>query len=138
MAVLACAFDLYSKPDALRRPRIQSARLKLLQFVAIRPWLLPVLRHWGAARADMQQSMLADQMARRGFIGDTVFDRVVEYLVARQILSKGNSYISLGGNGESFRQIPSVVKRENLFSSERNALAEMEEIRITNSMLEGW
>ena len=50
VVVNACAFELHGRPDTLNRKRIATNKLKLLQFVAIRPWLVPVIREWSASR----------------------------------------------------------------------------------------
>jgi hypothetical protein len=50
MFVVAAAFVMHAKGVDPFGSRIQAARLRLLQFVAIRPWLLPVIESWSAAR----------------------------------------------------------------------------------------
>jgi hypothetical protein len=138
IAILACAFQMHAKPDVLNTPRVHTTKLKLLQFVAIRPWLAPAVAEWAQAGGDTQLSMLATQRGRRGFLGDTMYDRTVEYLVARQILVQTRNHLSLGPRGETLKDISTAVEKDSLFVSEREALAKMTGIRITNEMLEGW
>src|SRR4051812_27206986 len=58
--IVASAFQLHAKADQYStRPRLQSRRLKLLQFVAIRPWLIDMLRNWSKKRDDAQESLEA-------------------------------------------------------------------------------
>jgi len=137
VSIIACAFELHAKSDSSTR-RIHTARLKLLQFIAIRPWLVPVLKEWSQNETDPQLSMLTSQRMRRGFLSDSVHDHVVEYLLARQFLAQGPAHLSLGANGGELEKIAAGVKAENLFEDERGALAEMENIKVTNKMLEGW
>ena len=136
-AILACAFELHTKVDLSNAKRIQTARLKLLQFVAIRPWLVAVLREWSAAR-NTQLGMSSSQRARRGFLGDTMYDRLIDYLVAQEILSQTRTHLIIGTRGDVLQHIFSAVTKDNLFTAERSALMEMATIRITNDMLEGW
>jgi hypothetical protein len=136
-AVTACAFDLHARLDSSGTRRIQAIRLKLLQFLAIRPWLIPVLQRWANTQADPQLSVIASQ-ERRGFLGDTVHDHVVEYLVARQILAKSTSHLSLGTNGAILEKLSRALTSTGLFENERAALTEMKDIKVTNTMLEGW
>lgn len=49
--VIAAAFELHAKGELLTGRRIHATKLKLLQFVAIRPRLLPVIRSWSAIGA---------------------------------------------------------------------------------------
>jgi len=43
--IIAMAFQIHAAPDKYSTmPRVQGRRLKLLQFVAIRPWLVSVIR----------------------------------------------------------------------------------------------
>lgn len=137
ICIIACAFDTHAKMDLSGTRRIQAIRLKLLQFVAMRPWLISVLREWAVTEADPQLSVLTSQN-RRGFLGDAVHDHVVDYLVARQIFTQSSSHLSLGTNGGTLERIPAALAAEGLFGNERAALAQMKEIRITNKMLEGW
>ena len=50
LVVVACAFDLHSKAALVKIRRIQAVRLKLMQFVAVRPWLFPVVQDWAASQ----------------------------------------------------------------------------------------
>ena len=56
LALVACAFTTHAKPDASGRDQMLASWLKLLQFVAVRPRLLPDLRLWAETRrnADLE------------------------------------------------------------------------------------
>ena len=49
LTVTAFAFALRAKTNDAGRLWIRSAELKLVQFVAIRPWLVMVVREWASA-----------------------------------------------------------------------------------------
>lgn len=138
ICVISCAFDLHGKADPPHSKRILSARLKLFQFVAIRPWLLPVLREWAAERTDPQLSLIVSQRLRRGFLGDAMHDRVVEYLSAKQWLAQAGAHVNAGPKVSNLSQLSATLQNQNLFQDERRVLTAMLHIKITNSMLEGW
>ncbi len=83
ISVIALGFDFHAKSESSGNRRIRTALLKLLQFVAVRPWLIPMLMDWKRAEAEPQLSMLTSQKERRGFLTDLMHDNVIEYLVAR-------------------------------------------------------
>ena len=138
LCVIALTFESYAKADLFGSKRLQTARLKLLQFVAIRPWLIPVMREWMNTEANPQLSVFAPQKARRGFVGDAVHDRVVDYLVAHQVFERMPAHLALGENGEILKHLISDLENQGLFERERSALLELKSIKITNKMLEGW
>lgn len=137
LSVIACAFETHAKTDLANVRRIKSATLKLLQFVAIRPWLLPVMRDWQASQADPQLSALTLQRLRRGYLGDAMHDRVIGYLVAGGIFEQTAGHLRSGKNISLLAQISSAIKAEKLFVNELRTLEQMSAIRITNAMLEG-
>src|SRR6202521_3111514 len=70
--IVAMAFQIHAASDKYSsRPRIQSRRLKLLQFIAMRPWLVSVIREWSVSRNNAQRSLDSEEGLRRGFISDT-------------------------------------------------------------------
>jgi len=137
--IVAIAFQTHAAPDKYSiRPRIQSRRLKLLQFVAIRPWLVPVIREWSLSRRDAQRSLDSEEGLRRGFISDTLHDDVMDFLVAAGALRREESFVMLGTNASIITELYSEALARSLFESELGALREMQGIVITNDMLEGW
>lgn len=138
IAIIALTFDRYAKSDLFAGRRIRTALLKLLQFLAVRPWLIPMLVKWESAEDNPQLSVLTSQKERRGFLSDLMHDHVVEYLVARQILKRGPSHLSLGAKGDILTSLSSALTMQGLFENERRALTGMRDIKITNNMLEGW
>ena len=138
LAVIAFTFDLHATTDLSGFRRMRTLLLKLLQFLAVRPWLIPMLLDWERTEAEPQLSILTSQKERRGFLGDLMHDHVVEYLVARQILDRGRSHLSLGRNGAVLTSLTSALKADGLFINERGTLEKLRDVKITNRMLEGW
>lgn len=138
IVVVASAFEIYAKTWASEQRQIGAARLKLLQFVASRPWLLPAVREWSAASEKTQVSILPSQRIRRGFISDKIHDNVVEFLIAGGVLTRAGSDVATGEKGELLKMLFSTSVELQLFSTERRVLEDLKGIKITNSMLEGW
>ena len=137
--IVAMAFRIHAAPDKFSsRPRIQSRRLKLLQFVAMRPWLVSVIREWSLSRRDVQRS-LTEEGLRRGFISDTMHDDVVDFLVGAGALRREELYVVPGTSvSVMFDLYSEAVERRTLFDAELTALGHLKSIVITNEMLEGW
>jgi hypothetical protein len=138
MAVIASTFEIHAVPYLLGQRRIAASRLKLLQFVAIRPWLVPVIRKWSETQGYAQQSTLSPQQLRRGFLGDETHDAVVAFLVARGVLHRIHAHLGSSANSDLLTRLYSTALENTLFSTSLQALRDLTDIRITNSMLEGW
>ena len=137
--VVAMAFQIHAAPDRYSsRPRIQSRRLKLLQFVAMRPWLVSVIREWSLSRHDAQRSLASEKGLRRGFISDTMHDDVVDFLVGAGALRREELYVVPGPNVSVMFDLYSEAVERALFGAELTALDQLKSIVITNDMLEGW
>lgn len=138
LAVTACAFETHAKAYSASLRRIQGAKLKLLQFIAIRPWLVPVVREWAGSRRDPQLSLLMAQRLRRGFLGDAMHDDVIAFWAARGILTRNGAHLLSGTNVALLANLHSAMIENNLFAPEREALQQLAGVTITNAMLEGW
>ena len=138
LVVVACAFDLHSKAALVKIRRIQAVRLKLMQFVAVRPWLFPVVQDWAASQKKPQLHLLASQSLRRGFLGDEMHDKVIDYLVAHDALRREKAFLVASSNGAFLADLAAAANEANLFMEERHTLQDLLNVRITNSMLEGW
>jgi len=138
IAVVASAFELHSKPFAVTSRRIQSVRLKLLQFIACRPALTHMLEQWSKAQHDAQLSMDLSQRLRRGFLADQMHDDVVGFLIARGELNHSGQYLAIGHEEHMLHDLHLANVRLGLFAAEREALQTLTAVRITNAMLEGW
>ena len=138
IAVIASAFEIHAKQFALTARRIQSVRLKLLQFIACRPTLTQMVEEWSKIQYDAQLSLALSQRLRRGFLGDQMHDDVVSFLVARGELIRSSQYLVTSPEKHMLRGLHTANVENGLFSVERQVLARLSTIRITNSMLEGW
>src|SRR4051812_44762703 len=74
--------------------RLHDTKVKLFQFVAVHPDLMPSLRGWLRAHEEGQRPSL-DGWARfpRGYAADTLYERVVGYLVATGELGSDGAYL---------------------------------------------
>ena len=138
LVVVACAYEIHAKKDVTGARRIKPAKLKLLQFVAIRPWLLPVVREWSDGPSETQTSLLVSHGLRRGFLGDTVHEAIIEFSVACGMLVRVGSHLVPGARVGYLIALSVAANREGWFETERQVLDEIKAISITNNMLEGW
>jgi hypothetical protein len=138
VCVVAACFEVHAKEDEARYRRILSAKLKLLQFIAIRSWLFPIVREWSASRDDPQRSAWSSQSLRRGFLGDSMHDEVINYMVAGGLLVKAQSHLVDAGVDFRLRDINRNVVSSALFARERKTIVDLKNLTITNAMLEGW
>ena len=137
--IVAMAFQIHATSDRYSsRPRIQSRRLKLLQFVAMRPWLVSVIREWSLSRRVAQRSLDSEEGLKRGFISDTMHDDVIDFLVAAGALRREELHVVPGTNASVMFDLYSEAVGRTLFNAELTALGQLKPIVITNKMLEGW
>jgi hypothetical protein len=137
--IVALVFERFAKPPAPSDHRkIASSRLKLLQFITLRPWLLTAIRQWGEAGEQSGFAFSHSLRIRRGFLSDTAHDDVINYLVARGIFLRNDTQIVSGKNAAALTEIAQSIVEQDLFSSERRVMEHLGEIKITNAMLEGW
>jgi hypothetical protein len=133
--VIAAAFEIHAKEAPPIARRILATRLQLLQFIAIRPRLLGVIRRWSTDDDEDKTFDAHDQ--RRGFLGDRMFDSVVTFLVARGALVWMNSHLAAGSNVALLSDVYEAAVNAGLFASERQVLADLAGVRVTVNMLEG-
>lgn len=138
IAVIAAAFELHAKPAGQSDRRILAPRLKLLQFIACRPWLLDMVRKWSKAQGDAQLLLATSQRLRHGYLGDQTHEEVISFLIARGMLAWSAPHVRKGPGYEWLRQVYAASAEQELFCAERAVLKDLLGIRITNPMLEGW
>jgi hypothetical protein len=138
-AIVALIFERFANP---RPPsdyrKLSSARLKLLQFITLRPWLLAAIREWSEADQQGGFAFSHSMRIRRGFLSDTTHDDLINYLVACGIFLRKETQIVSGKNAAALTEIAKSVVEHKLFESERNVIEELANTKITNEMLEGW
>ena len=137
LAIVACAFDTHSKESTGRSRRIRAIWLKLVQFVATRPWLLPVFQAWAAGGKDSQQDLLMPQSLRRGFIDDRTHDSVVFFLTAYDAFRREKGFLVASARSRVLSDLVAAIKEDNLFEQERRVLEELTSTIPTVKRLEG-
>ena len=134
--LIACAFGAYAKPDLAGVSRIHDQRLKLIQFVAARPVLLPMVRRWSKDRTNPQSALFAGSL-RRGFLDDRMHDDVVSYLLAGRVLLRSGANLVFGDRADLLHRLYRDALDRDMFVHERRTLAALRPLVITNRMLEG-
>ena len=138
-AVIALVFQMFSKPyGGAGHRRISYARLKLLQFVVMRPWLLAAVKEWSAAGNQESLALAQSVRIRRGFLSDTAHDDIMNYLIAADVFFRHENHVLAGQNGKVLAETVTFIKRNDLFSGERKVIDELGHVKVTNEMLEGW
>jgi len=138
VCIVACCFEVHAKQDETLHKKLLSAKLKLLQFIAIRSWLLPVVQEWSKSRNDPQCSVWSSQSLRRGFLGDAMHDEVIDYLVAAGLMMKAQNHLATSNADLRLNSLYTEILSSELFAVERKTIHELRNVTITNAMLEGW
>jgi hypothetical protein len=135
LAVVACAFATHAKADAGGRNQMIASWLKLLQFIAVRPRLVPDLRVWAETRrnADLETW----RKMPRGYVGDRIHDSIIEFLVAGDVLERDKDKIVAGARVEMLERLYDRIKSANLFLTERRVLDELLAVRPNKTMPRG-
>ena len=135
LALVACAFMTHAKPDASGRDQMLAPWLKLLQFVAVRPRLLPDLRLWAETRrnADLETW----RKMPRGYVGDRIHDAIIDFLVAGDVLEREKDRLVGGRHVDMLRRLYERVTAADLFATERRVLDDLLTVRPNKTMLGG-
>jgi hypothetical protein len=134
--VVAAAFERHAKAAPPIGRRIHATKLKLLQFIAVRPRLLPIIKEWSTAKQD-EELTFTTQDLRRGFLGDQMLDSVVAFLVARGALEWMGTHLVEGKNAALLSAINEATIASGLFELERQTIEALGDFKITVRMLEG-
>lgn len=137
--VIALLFEKFAKPSGIGvHRRILSAKLKLLQFVAFRPWLIPAIREWSEPKEQGSLGLTQSTRIRKGFLSDTAHEDVINLLVACGVFVRAKSHLVTGQKVGELTKIGNAAKENNLFQSVQHVISDLEDIPLTKSMLEGW
>lgn len=137
MFIIAACLHVNGKAEA-NFQKISAPKLRLFQFIAMRSWLLDVVREWSASRKDRQRSLQSSQSSRRGFLSDVMHDNVVDYLVASGFLFKQKAQLAAPISSGTLSKLYHQSEKDGLFGKEIQTLRQLDELVITNDMLEGW
>lgn len=135
VAVIACAFQTNCEEVAEGKRQLVSHWLKLLQFIAARPTLLPDFQEW--ARARRRPDLDTWQRMPRGFLGDSTHDRTVEMLIAGGILHRRGDTLQGGERFDVLVSIYNGILERDLFKSERLTLQELSRSAVNKTLLTG-
>jgi hypothetical protein len=138
-AVVAMIFKKFARPfESKSDQRMLASKLKLLQFITLRPWLLPAVREWSYASTQAELELAYSVRIRRGFLSDTAHEDVVDFLLACEILYRSGHHLVTGQNSRELDRIVKAVTEHNLFRNESEIIADLAAVKLTKSMLEGW
>lgn len=135
--VLGLALETCAKKRAgENEARLHDAKLKLFQFVAVHPELMPSLRGWLRAHQEGQRPSL-NGWARfpRGYAADRLYERVVTYLVATGELGRDGAHVWLRQRDGLLSNLIRVVVAGDAFTRERAVLNEFATVKLTMKML---
>jgi hypothetical protein len=135
VALIACVFFIVAGNEAAGSHRVVAHWLKILQFIAVRPSLLPDFQIWAGTRR--HQDLDTWQKMPRGYLGDSTHDRTVELLVAGGVLSREGDELIAGSRFSDLRRVYDDLLASNLLGSERATLLELTHTRVNKTLLKG-
>jgi hypothetical protein len=135
VALIACVFFITARDEAASSYRVVAHWLKILQFIAVRPSLLPDFQIWAGTRR--HQDLDTWQKMPRGYLGDNTHDRTVEMLVAGGVLAREDDALVAGSRFADLRRMYDDLVEGDLLRSERAALVELARARVNKTLLKG-
>ena len=135
VALIACVFFITAGDELARPHSVVAHWLKILQFITVRPSLLPDFQMWAGTRR--QQNLDTWQMMPRGYLGDKTHDRTVELLVAGGVLARDGDKLVASSRIADLRRIYDDIVGRNLLCSERSTLLELSHNRVNKTLLKG-
>jgi hypothetical protein len=117
MFIISACIRISGKVDGAFQ-KMASPKLRLLQFIAVRPWLLDVVKEWSASRKDRQRSLQSSQSLRRGFLSDSMHDNVIDYLVAAGYLFKQKGQLAAPVPSGTLSALYDQSEKDGLFVTE--------------------
>lgn len=135
VALVACVFFIASEPRTDGTRTLVAHWLKLLQFIAARPSLLPDFLRWSRARR--RPDLDTWQRMPRGYLGDRTHDRAVELLVASKVLFRTADSLMGGDDFARLETLYRDILDRGLLRSEREALQTMSRLPANKTLLSG-
>jgi hypothetical protein len=130
LCLIALSFQILAKEQEDKR-FLNTTILKLAQFVAARPTLLPTLESWLSSEKEQPEPLSwYVNMMPRGFKQDGLHDRIVEYLlVTRELSESGKNLVWC--NAPVLTRAWSCIYDQELFTTERRVVARLKALRLT-------
>jgi hypothetical protein len=139
IAICALLFQRLAKPGgADGRHRVSSGKLKFFQFVALRPWLLGDVEEWSKESRQGSLELTHSVRIRRGFLTDSAYDDVINFLTCCDILKREGQFLTTGSQWAKLTELSATIEQNDFFNREQSAISALMDIKITNYMLEGW
>lgn len=135
VALISCVFFIASQNRTDDTRSVVAHWLKILQFIAVRPSLLPDFLRW--ARTRRRPDLDTWQKMPRGYLGDLTHDRTVELLVATEVLHRTADSLIGGANFWRLEALYQDIVTRNLLVSERDALHTMSSLPVNRTLLSG-
>lgn len=135
VALIACVFFISPGDETTMSRSVVAHWLKLLQFIAVRPSLLPDFHIWAGTRR--HQDLDTWQRMPRGYLGDSTHERTVELMVACGMFAREGDTLVAGSRFVDLRRIYDDLVAGNLLSSERATLLELSQTRVNKTLLQG-
>ena len=135
VALVACAFFINGDKRTDGTRSLVTHWLKLLQFIAVRPALLPDVQRWAKGR--LHPDLDVWQAMPRGYLGDRTHDRTVELLIANGVVYRMPAELQGGERFGILERLYTDIEARALLQSERDVLRKMAEIPVNRTMLRG-
>lgn len=135
VSLVACAFFINGERRIDGNRVLTTHWLKLLQFIAVRPGLLPNFERWASERR--RPDLDTWQKMPRGYLGDRTHDRTIEFLIASGVIYRTPEELLSGERFEVLEVLYQNILERDLLASERSALRTMETIPVNKTMLRG-
>ncbi len=137
IALVACAFFTNGETRTDHTLGLVAHWLKLLQFVAVRPALLPNVQTWAGTRRRLDLDLDVWQKMPRGYLGDRTHDRTIDLLVAGNVLRRATDTLESGERFDVLRYLHQQIVDRDILASERRTLHELARLRVNKTLLRG-
>src|SRR5690606_38941110 len=118
-----------------RAESVDSAWLKLMQFVAARPKLAKDLATYAGSRRNRERQNYS--LMPRGYLGDTSHDGAINYLVVSGALVRVKAGLSRSNHDHTLDTLFETIQSQRLFLSERDIISSLQQIKPSKALLGG-
>jgi hypothetical protein len=135
ISLVSCVFFINSEKRTDNTCSLVAHWLKILQFIAVRPTLLPDFLRWAKERR--RPDLDTWQKMPRGYLGDRTHDRTIEFLIACKVLYRTGDELISGDRFSLLQTLYGNIVARDLFASERATLRELAKIPVNKTLLRG-